>query len=510
MRGSLPAVMLRVLHQATPGYCPVTHRATAERLFARVIDGDDDDAEEEERDAQETVHVSHLNATEEASVRMLDAVTRTAFPLIPYNVNTVHILSACAGAGKTTANINLAKNLIAENPLSKVAILTFNKCAQIDGSSRTKGIESIAWRTIDSVIWDLYKHELEETDVIETADAASVRTMAQKILNKPVTIHDIEVYLKQLDSACTTGNGTLLHGDARLLYEAGLRGEWWSYAVLRVRALTNSDWVTSMDSYDCIMVDEGQDLNPIMIELLKLLHPHHMMVYTRDKAQKIYSFMLCEDITEHLPPDSYTSWQLYLTFRYGMTLCNLINRKQLADCVIFPHSSVSDTTVHQIEDEYIIPGPHVYLVSTWKAILEKADKLLNAGRAVGIDAEKKTSMLTAAAQKEWSRYDAYLFKHMGKHRVIDILSRCISEGDELSAQRGNITEPAGIVVLTTIFGYKGLEGDVIRISRCVLQQRDGADDFKERLYVAMTRAKKRLYVPSEKTAVGNSKKRKNT
>jgi superfamily I DNA/RNA helicase len=249
-----------------------------------------------------------------------------------------------------------------------------------------------------------------------------------------------------------------------------------------------------MAKYSTVIVDEAQDINRVMLSLIKQLHSAHMVVYVRDQSQKIYSFIHCVDIGDHVEQE-YTAWSLHVTFRFGQALCDYIEENQLSHTKTVASPDCPDTQIDYIDDCDIVPGAHTVLISAWEQILRTAERYMRAGRQVCIDEEKKQDLLNAVKCTGWSKYE-WLFSRLPKARVAQILSDLVDDTDE----------GEDLILLSTVHMAKGLQYKVVRVSRCVLAEKHGDPDHRRKHYVAVTRAMELLFLPA--AAISTAQKRK--
>jgi hypothetical protein len=438
----------------------------------------------------QTVHVTEVTAHNEDCCRLLDRVAREHYKEMDSRINTVDVLQAPAGSGKSQSNIDLAHNLLQKQQVQKVLMVAFNKAAVRDGEARTKSEPRIVWRTIDSLVWELFKSDFKDQESVDLDDCMSIAQTATRLLEMPLYPEEADDFRLSLSHACTVGSPAKLRGDALTLYQKGLRGMWWSFSMLRVRALSHSGWPLLFSDYQTVIVDEAQDLNVVMLKLLRQLHAAKHMVYSMDRAQKLYGFMQCVNITDHLEPSSYRFWKFYLTYRYGAAVCKLVNDRCLPQYCTFAAEGTPDTRIHHVDDSFIVPGAHTWIVNSWFNILETADRLLAAKRAVRMDADKRDELLAASQSETWTKHDKALFKKLEKYVVFDVVSR-VQQNDECSPDE---------IYLTTPHGYKGLQTGGVRVSRCIMEAktRDGSssDDIERKIYVSVTRGRHDLYLPA--------------
>ncbi len=444
-----------------------------------------------DHDVQTTqVHITSVVGTEEQACRFLDATARAAFPQLPLLPGSIDVVQSPAGSGKTTLNIKLARNLLESGQINQAMIVAFNRQAVLDGKARTKDEPRIHWKTLDSLVFELYKEEQKDRSSTDLDDINSIATMATGVLGMPVYPEEAEEMMERLKRACSSGYTGKLFRETKTIFAAGMRGCWWSYDLLRLRARTHPGWINLFKDYPIVFVDESQDISKPMFDLLSQLHSTKHMVYSGDKCQKLYSFMGCIDLLNYLNPTRYRLWRFYLTFRHGPKICEYVNERTLPAFHTFAATGTYDTDISFVNDDQIINGAHVYILSSWRNILDAADRHLNAGRLVRMDKDKRDELLLASKAECWTKYDKGLFKHMNKEFVYDIVSRMQSD----------FVEPDE-VIMSTVHGYKGLEYNTVRVSRCVMDAKPRAgevNDIPFRVYVAVTRVREHLWLPGKR------------
>ena len=511
------SAMLRVIAQSTTTCADEHFRVFLRHSKRPVLVSPLDSSSESNRSAR-LLHVTDVEADDEAACRMLDRLARQAFVAQPYQIG-IHVLQAPAGSGKTQCNIALATRMADEgkSPL----LLTYNKAARADGARRTAADPRLAWRTIDSMVSAVIGEEQRgEGPEVDLQRSSAVQALACRILQRAVDSDEASMLREELNAAVTTGSCSAGSADCKTLFEAGLQGRWWCYAMLRVRAVLHSGWEGVMADYDVILVDEAQDMCQQMIALLKRLHGTKMIVYTRDKAQQIYSFLGCEDIVRHLLPDQYRAWNLYTTFRHGQAVCALVNEQGLPVLPTYAAEGAPETAIIRVPAATALQCGHTLLLCTWAEILLQADSLMNAGRTVCLDSDKREELLTRAQAPD---AEDSLFKRLNPAFVTDIVQRTLpqtlrgasaepsdsdAEASDAEASNavgsetghsdaapsgGGAADLANAIFISTVHSFKGCEAAVIRLGPCVLKH-----SCKELRYVAYTRASTVLVLPQGK------------
>lgn len=472
--------MFRIVPNNTAESVKVTVRGSVDPVFVVAADGDSvGDAD--------VVHVTQLTAITEASCRLLDAAARKSFINIDPVPGTLHLLESPAGSGKTQSNIELARNVVQKTG-KKVLQIAFNRAAVLDGQKRCEADEDITWSTIDALCHTLYKEQVKGIVLTDIDDLQSLTTTAGRVLETPLFPEDVEVLQEELALALNTGDPSKLIDEALELYNLALQGKWWCYSSLRLRSLSNPNWVGLFRDYDLICVDEAQDLAMIMYQLFQLLHNTHCVVYTLDSAQKIYRFMDCIDVSDELVGTEHTKWQFYLTFRHGPLISQFVMKQKYVRKLIYSGSKTPDTTIEYLDDNQVFKGGrHTVIVSSWRNGLMFADMALNDGHSVCFEQDKLDELRDASHKTGWSKFDKGLFKYVNKEFIADVTERMTSDAE---------------ILVTTVHGAKGLQWGTVRVLRCVYENKkresDTFDDTLERRYVAVTRCIDLLVLPAEK------------
>jgi AAA domain/UvrD-like helicase C-terminal domain len=411
-----------------------------------------------------------------------DAETRQHFVALQLNDGDMHVLHAGAGAGKTTLAIKLMKSVSERYPTAESIALTFNVAAAADGRAKAEGVERLTFKTIDSFLFALYSDDIKGSVKVDFNVTDEVISAVRKVLQMSISPEEARSLGDQLETSCNRGSCAGTGKVAQRMWDEGMKGTWWSHSMLRIRARDDPEkrWAAAMKKYKLIIVDEAQDMNLVMISLMRQVHHGATTVYIGDSAQSIYGFMQCVDV-KHTLQQAYTDWTLYTTFRFGQRVCDWVNDKHLCVSPAVAHPQNVDTSIQEIDDvTQILPGPHTVLVRKWTEIMELADAYAKAGRAVYVDKEKVAEIQACAHSALPSTWDKRLFKKVPKLRVLDILDGI------------NDKEPSESIVLSTVHGYKGLEADRVVVSRSVRNASN--DDELKLLYVAVTRARKTLYL----------------
>lgn len=281
--------------------------------------------------------------------------------------------------------------------------------------------------------------------------------------------------------------------------------------------------------YDRVLVDEGQDLSPIMLDALSGYRGRIVLV--GDTHQQIYGFRYAEDAMRRFPHDE--RYDLTLSFRFGPRIAGFTTRfirhgKDEAEFVIRGDRGRTSRV-------YVYDAPASLALKDVTAILCRTNFSLFKN-AMALRAKKKGFRFVRDISAELYRtLDVYWLRVDERDRIRDELIRsfgCIEDLEDyaeavedyqllnmadiveeyepefpeivfellqLCRERGEGRE--GSITLSTIHAAKGqeyghvvLDEDVIANLGCL----EGASRWEEEInavYVGMTRAKKNLYVP---------------
>ncbi|KAG5182905.1 hypothetical protein JKP88DRAFT_241209 [Tribonema minus] len=294
----------------------------------------------------------------------------------------------------------------------------------------------------------MYGSELTEELRGDSGNAVGVRALCARLFSLGISSAEARLVSRQLQDALNRGAVGDLVGTALRLFRAAERGEWFDFATLRMRARGDPRWSAALQDYDVVIIDEAQDLNVVMAELVMEVAPQKMLVFVGDGGQKLYAFMACRDVTEILPPESFNAWILYMSFRYGKKVCDLINTLQLPLVPTFAAEGAPDTLVQAVGSGLEVAEPHVSLFATWADAIAAANKYLERGRSVSMDSVKRHELLEAACSEDDDAGYQQVLKRVSRAGALRILSAIRDAGED-----------AMDVFISTVHGYKVGNGD---------------------------------------------------
>jgi hypothetical protein len=281
--------------------------------------------------------------------------------------------------------------------------------------------------------------------------------------------------------------------------------------------------------YDRVLVDEGQDLSPIMIDALSGYRGRIVLV--GDTHQQIYGFRYAEDAMRRFPHDEL--YDLTLSFRFGPRIANFTTRfirhgKDEAGFVIRgDRGKMSRVCVYDALDSLAWKEETAILCRTNFALFKNAMALR--AKKKGFRFERDISAeLYRTLDVYWLRVDERdrirdeLIQSFGSIedlkdyaealedyqllKMADIVEEYELEFPEivyellkLCRERGEGREES--ITLSTIHAAKGQEYDNVVLDEDVISNLGGFEGVSRReeeinaVYVGMTRTKKNLYLP---------------
>ena len=268
-------------------------------------------------------------------------------------------------------------------------------------------------------------------------------------------------------------------------------------------------------NYDYIMFDEAQDANPVLLNVI--INQDCQQIFVGDKYQSIYQFRGGVNAMDIIPFEAYP---LSCSFRYGKEIAKLAT-----DVLSKMDSSVKVTGLGEPTD--IICGTHADDDQQVMCICYRNDSLLEL--LIKNHEEDRPAILTNG-KTEWLRdilqsllhfksnnKKASTFSRHERYKSYDELILGEKDGNTqslvhyieetelaeslLNALNWSLEQREPIVLLTTAHMCKGLEADNVYlhhdfhpIIKAYSHGKPVEDTDLNLFYVAMTRAKKKLYL----------------
>jgi len=246
----------------------------------------------------------------------------------------VLLINARAGTGKTTT----LRMIASAHPDLKILYLVFNRKAREE--ARGKFPRNVEVRTVHSLAFSRNVGQVGNFTIADMLQAFKGRQNAQQLA---AVSHDlVEFFMNspfpKVEEAMDLFQAEHLghlsdemkesvqdHRDR--IVEAGreILGQWYRqekpcphdfYLKLFHR---EGSFYRSLNSFDMVLVDEGQDLSPIMLDALK--HCRKRIVIVGDTHQQIYSFRYAIDAMKRFSLDDRRN--LTMSFRFGKKIADL-------------------------------------------------------------------------------------------------------------------------------------------------------------------------------------------
>ena len=440
---------------------------------------------------------------------------------------------AFAGTGKTST-----LGYIAESTSKKGLYVAFNK--RVASEAKKKMPKNVTASTIHSLAWKWAQEQFPKEKLLKSPN----RTLLSKFNDIPEVIgfseyKTLTTISLALDNFCNSRDTQVNTSHLPWSHISYVDEQ----EVLKrhsksLLAATQSAWVKMCDAehelplghsgylkfwsmnspnlnYDFLLVDEAQDLSPVMLEILDNFNGQKVLV--GDSNQQIYSWRGAVDAMKY--ELSAESHHLTLTFRFGKELSKLANRvlrslaasksmkshtasgtkvdttgKEVTDAYIFrKNSSLIQKAVELFEIEKIF-----HVVDPNRNISQSVDDYFRLneglwGKSQAFEGFNSWDSVVAIAKKEETnpfRGFVDLFESNDPHLIRKAIN---------SSQKKESSE---YPTLTTGHQAKGMEWDKVCLSddfpfSSESLHKDQIEEELRLLYVSMTRAKEVLILPPE-------------
>lgn len=465
-------------------------------------------------------------------------------------------INAVAGSGKTTTLVALAGSL---PPADKILYLAFNRTVRDEARQRfdAAGLERVRVETAHSLAyravmrqkkWQLtntYKpYELAQLLQIKMRDpelryllATHTLKYLQLYLNSEETDHKAINYAGNLNDEKAKAFADRFAADlvgytGRLLEQI----ESGQIPCLHDYYLKKYQLSKPKLPYDHVLFDEGQDASGVMLDVL--LAQKARKVIVGDVHQQIYAWRQAVNSLQKVP---FPTYQLSTSFRFGEEIAE-VARKVLAWKQLLPEPGML-TDLRGCGGKDVVGGAKAILARSNLFLLDRAIQSLHAEEGGKWWFEGNLSAYTFAADGT-SIFDVLALQQGRNEKVRDPLLKSLGSfskleeylekaedpelamitemvrkyGDELPSfiqqLKSRQVEPElrsqAELIFSTVHRSKGLEYDSVELTEDFLTHEKLMRTLSEAethkvarlneeinlLYVAMTRAKKRLWLPA--------------
>jgi len=465
-------------------------------------------------------------------------------------------INAVAGSGKTTTLVALAGSLPATD---KILYLAFNRTVRDEARQRfdAAGLERVRVETAHSLAYRsvVRQRKLQLTNNYKPFELAQLlqikmRDPEVRYLLATHTMKYLQLYLnsEETDHKSINYAGSLGDDKAKAFADR-FAADLVAYTGRLLEHIESGQIPCLHDyylkkyqlskpklSYDHVLFDEGQDASGVMLDVLMAQKARKVVV--GDVHQQIYAWRQAVNSLQKLP---FPTYQLSTSFRFGEEIAE-VARKILAWKQLLPEPGLL-TELRGCGGKDTARGPKAILARSNLYLLDRAIQALHAEESGKWWFEGNLSAYTFAADGT-SIFDVLALQQGRNEKVRDPLLKSLGSfakleeylekaedpelamitemvrkyGDELPSfiqqLRGRQVEPEmrsqAELIFSTVHRSKGLEYDAVELTEDFLTHdkllrtlADGESHKLARLneeinllYVAMTRAKKRLWLPA--------------
>jgi TusA-related sulfurtransferase len=431
-----------------------------------------------------------------------------------YSDIRIRIVNSSAGGGKTTLILDRVK----QNSKNKYLTLVFNKSIEkdIEKKCKCKKIKNNKVKTIDGYCWNNHDRGSQPQKMVVIINKLVKNKKFLPHINNIIrtyTINSTEKEIKKFD------DDDILHiikelkpntNDIPLILKLA-KNTWskirkknkslWNYDINRKIAWENNKLAS--EDVDEIIVDEVQDLNPVMLDML--IKSDKRLLLVGDSKQAIYQFAGNINAFEVIPvkfpgqTSDYIFLELYKTFRIGAPFIDDINTLAKIcglECNMIAGKNIS---THYVTLEELNKHKYTYLFRTWSYLLiylkNVSDNIIIYMDITAL--KRKLSTLDNARKKLCFRRQVKRGEQEEEEE--DYCPACIRNLTDCEWKNFKETVKSKIckkkqasnakITISTVHSYKGREDDNIRISGDIISRPD-----KCAFYVAITRCRKRIHI----------------
>ena len=236
-----------------------------------------------------------------------------------------HLISSGAGTGKSTVLVERMKAIKAKYPEATILMLSFSKDSALELKSRVGNVTGVTISTLHSLAYYIlqtsgWKFKVDcnsenQKAVITNLIGSRFKTTAKEVIKSftdsrrgtASTLKIRKKYLQwQKENHVVSFDTMILFAVEILQKHQGMRSYW-------------------QNRYDFIQIDEGQDLNEVQIELVRMMTATTKnLCVCGDYRQQIYSFRGAAGAMEELSKNA-TIHELTLNYRCNQGILNLAN-----------------------------------------------------------------------------------------------------------------------------------------------------------------------------------------
>jgi hypothetical protein len=440
-----------------------------------------------------------INARSKESMIILDDLHRDYINNHEFKKDSIVVIKAGAGSGKTTTQLRLAKL----HKGKKILYLAFNKSlvTEIEGKLRLPlwNIKNLEPKTFDSLLNKIYCRVQGRSPALTDFKASTIGTLVPWLQGKSFKVKNF--YCKAFTNFCSDVKHRTIeeyclkvlgkkHVILEDLWKRVLDGKLTTFDSIRKQCFLGRWFKDVLDTdYDMVFVDEVQDFDMAMLRML-LDDSSIPKLFVGDPRQSIYQWRGAINAFEYMPASALTV-EFYSTFRIAEPALSEICSK-FKDCwMISKANEDRETHFGSVCDG----DKYTYLFRSWKQLLTTARQTQGTWIA-GFDQKivqmrrlhEKLQFVKGDCVDDDAEDDLPAFLRSISKEELEILIEDI--------EAHIVPKDKSLYKFYTVHSYKGLEDDIIRVADDVLLAEE-----PNLYYVAITRAKKKI-IMDERASVG--------
>ena len=458
-------------------------------------------------------------------------------------------INARAGTGKTTTLVMLAE----KHPDKRILYLVFNRKAREAAQQRFP--TNVQVHTVHSLAYSRegfrWKDNLGSFSPVDMLPAFGKDKVAHHLsgvshqfltffLNSPhARLEDaVDFFAQQLNPELTglfeKHKGKIIQASRDIATAWNQREKACPHDFYLKLFHKSGQFHNKLDRYDMILVDEAQDLSPVMLDALEKCR--RRIVLVGDSHQQIYSFRYAIDAMRGLTFDE--ELQLSLSFRFSSSiadLASLLIQEAKQDKGFRIRGNPERSSIISLSSSPPFKKANVtcaILSRTNLALFSNAMRLRSEGKAFHFERDLQPVLFRSldvywlslrqkdrirdpfigsfASLEQLGEYAESMgdFPLMGMAQIVkkygdSSFPSVVFEMSDRTRNRNAIDRQDG-VILSTIHSAKGQEYDEVTIDPDIAENlaaasQNGSRQYEEEVnvaYVGFTRAAKRLYLPS--------------
>jgi len=361
-------------------------------------------------------------------------LTNEQISILNSNSNKI-LIEALAGTGKTFILMKYAEKYFTNS----VLYIVFNK--DMRKSSKTKFPANTVVHTINSFSYKYNKDFIKGKMIIDNFNSTHIidnlKFLYEKRKINPLeAIKEANLILLRFYSLMNSNiNLEDIEGDkytdfAKDFYHSMIEKGILDHSSLLKHFHDNFNF-SELD-YDIVMLDEAQDLNPIMLSIIEKINPEKILI-VGDSNQSIYSFRQNINIFKSEKVKNFNKFYLTKSFRFGKEIANSI--QDFYSNILNKKFSLgfNENIQSYVTDSELLGNYSVYITRTNANLFDKALEYALLGYKVSIpfDWEDLKSSLTDMYYLKVGLLDSINNKQIKQYLTFDNIKNLNKDGNDL-------------------------------------------------------------------------------